>query len=55
MDVATNRAHKEIDEESLIRFFVEPDYCLFEEISDDFETPEPEYVPLIKNENEQPF
>ena len=55
LDVATNRSHKEIDEESLIRYFVEPDFCLFEEISDDFETPIPEYVPPIKHDSEEPF
>ena len=55
MDVATNRAHKEVDEESLIRFFVEPDYCLFEEVDDSFEMPEPEYVEPIKPEEGTPF
>ena len=49
-DVATNRGHKEKDEESLIHWFVEPDYCLFGEIDPDYESSEEEEtVPVVLN------
>jgi len=55
LDVATNRAHREDDSETLLRYFVEPDYDLFYEIDDEFEAPIPEYVPPIKHDSEEPF
>ena len=50
MDVSTNRAHKELDEDSIIRFWAETNYCIFTEIQNDFEYIEPEidYEPTEK-------
>ena len=60
LDVATNRGHSERDEESLIRFFVEPDFCLFEEIDSTFEMPQVEapsdvIYPNANFDNQPPF
>lgn len=52
-DIATNRGHAERDEETLLRFFVNPDFCKFKEIDKNFEMPEvPEPEP---KSNEPPF
>jgi len=48
MDVSTNRSRKELDEDSIIRFWAEPNFCEFKEIDPKLEVDLPEEVEAIK-------